>query len=259
MKKMMRKTGFGGALLIILASALLAGCGKEADDRENYRKIVDDYAVFTLEQDGDSAAYDRALEAVGSYLENDSGDSLENARKVVSDTLEQMESDADKAVSYELSEELAAVLAEYGVDQEEYAINANMRAAYLSDYIESLKTLRYYLEPESKAERDLLRDDLEFLYGFQRDSQTSEKGFYYYSINYWFAGWDGDQKAYVEEKVIKNLKSYEAENPVWEDSRDAVEQKMNLYLDQMEELQYRLEEHIGRSQEDLYQMELPSE
>ena len=56
MKKMMRKTGFGGALLIILASALLAGCGKEADDRENYRKIVDDYAVFTLEQDGDSAA-----------------------------------------------------------------------------------------------------------------------------------------------------------------------------------------------------------
>ena len=37
----------------------------------------------------------------------------------------------------------------------------------------------------------------------------------------------------MEEKVIKNLKSYGAENPVWEDSREAVEQKMNLYLDQM--------------------------
>ena len=245
--------------MIILASALLAGCGKEADDRENYRKIVDDYAVFTLEQDGDSAAYDKALEAVGIYLENDGGDSLENARSAVSDTIGRMEEDAGQPVSYELSEELAAILAEYGVDQEEYTINANMRAAYLSEYIESLKTLRYYLEPESKEERDLLRDDLEFLYGVQRDSQTCEKGFYYYSINYWFAGWDGDQKAYVEEKVIKNLKSYRAENPVWEDSRDAVEQKMNLYLDQMEELQYRLEEHIGRSQEELYQMELPSE
>ena len=245
--------------MIILASALLAGCGKEADDRENYRKIVDDYAVFTLEQDGDSAAYDKALEAVGIYLENDGGDSLENARSAVSDTIGRMEENAGQPVSYELSEELAAILAEYGVDQEEYTINANMRAAYLSDYIESLKTLRYYLEPESKEERDLLRDDLEFLYGVQRDSQTCEKGFYYYSINYWFAGWDGDQKAYVEEKVIKNLKSYRAENPVWEDSRDAVEQKMNLYLDQMEELQYRLEEHIGRSQEELYQMELPSE
>lgn len=245
--------------MIILASALLAGCGKEADDRENYRKIVDDYAVFTLEQDGDSAAYDKALEAVGIYLENDGGDSLENARSAVSDTIGRMEEDAGQPVSYELSEELAAILAECGVDQEEYTINANMRAAYLSDYIESLKTLRYYLEPESKEERDLLRDDLEFLYGVQRDSQTCEKGFYYYSINYWFAGWDGDQKAYVEEKVIKNLKSYRAENPVWEDSRDAVEQKMNLYLDQMEELQYRLEEHIGRSQEELYQMELPSE
>lgn len=245
--------------MIILASALLAGCGKEADDRENYRKIVDDYAVFTLEQDGDSAAYDKALEAVGIYLENDGGDSLENARSAVSDTIGRMEEDAGQPVSYELSEELAAILAECGVDQEEYTINANMRAAYLSEYIESLKTLRYYLEPESKEERDLLRDDLEFLYGVQRDSQTCEKGFYYYSINYWFAGWDGDQKAYVEEKVIKNLKSYRAENPVWEDSRDAVEQKMNLYLDQMEELQYRLEEHIGRSQEELYQMELPSE
>ncbi|MBS5606491.1 MAG: hypothetical protein KHX84_19280 [Enterocloster asparagiformis] len=256
---MMRKTGFGGALLAILAGALLAGCGNKADARENYRRIVDDYAVFTLEQDGDSAAYDKALEAVGIYLENDDGDSLEKARSAVSDTIGRMEEDAGQTVSYELSEELAAILAGYGVDQEEYAINANMRSAYLSDYIENLKTLQYYLELESQEERDLLRDDLEFLYGFQRDSQTCEKGFYYYSINYWFAGWEGDQKAYVEEKVIKNLKSYGAENPVWEDSREAVEQKMNLYLDQMEELQYRLEEHIGRSQEELYQMELPSE
>ena len=240
MGNMMRKTGFGGALLAILAGALLAGCGNKADARENYRQIVDDYAVFTLEQDGDSAAYDKALEAVGIYLENDDGDSLEKARSAVSDTIGRMEEDAGQAVSYELSE-------------------ANMRSAYLSDYIENLKTLQYYLELESQEERDLLRDTLEFLYGFQRDSQTCEKGFYYYSINYWFAGWEGDQKAYVEEKVIKNLKSYGAENPVWEDSREAVEQKMNLYLDQMEELQYRLEEHIGRSQEELYQMELPSE
>ena len=218
--------------MALLAGALLAGCGNKADARENYRQIVDDYAVFTLEQDGDSAAYDKALEAVGIYLENDDGDSLEKARRAVSDTIGRMEEDAGQAVSYELSEELAAVLAGYGVDQEEYTINANMRSAYLSDYIENLKTLQYYLEL---------------------------KGFYYYSINYWFAGWEGNQKAYVEEKVIKNLKSYGAENPVWEDSREAVEQKMNLYLDQMEELQYRLEEHIGRSQEELYQMELLSE
>ena len=48
--------------MAILAGALLAGCGNKADARENYRQIVDDYAVFTLEQDGDSAAYDKALE-----------------------------------------------------------------------------------------------------------------------------------------------------------------------------------------------------
>ena len=53
--------------MVLLAGALLAGCGNKADARENYRQIVDDYAVFTLEQDGDSAAYDKALEAVGIY------------------------------------------------------------------------------------------------------------------------------------------------------------------------------------------------
>ena len=146
--------------MVLLAGALLAGCGNKADARENYRQIVDDYAVFTLEQDGDSAAYDKALEAVGIYLENDDGDSLEKARRAVSDTIGRMEEDAGQAVSYELSEELAAVLAGYGVDQEEYTINANMRSAYLSDYIENLKTLQYYLELESQEERDLLRDTL---------------------------------------------------------------------------------------------------
>ena len=59
--------------------------------------------------------------------------------------------------------------------------------------------------------------------------------------------------------MIRNLKSFAAENPIWEDSRDAVEQKMNLYLDQLEELQYRLEEHIGASREELYQMDQPDQ
>ena len=42
--------------MALLAGALLAGCGNKADARENYRQIVDDYAVFTLEQDGVCAA-----------------------------------------------------------------------------------------------------------------------------------------------------------------------------------------------------------
>lgn len=48
----------------------------------------------------------------------------------------------------------------------------------------------------------------------------------------------------------QNLKSSTGtlEKPSLEDSRDGGGAKMNLYLDQMEELQYRLEEHIGRSQ-----------
>lgn len=243
---------------VLLAAALLAGCGSGEKTQENYKKIVDDYAVFTLEQDQDSADYDKALEAVGQYLKDYDGDSLKAARTEVAETLDRMKTAAAETPPYELSGDLADILTEYGVDQEEYAINGNMRASYLSDYIESLKNVQYYLELEPQSSRDLLRDELEFLCQFQLDSHECEKGFYYYSINYWFAGWDGDQRAYVEEKVIRNLKSFAAENPIWEDSRDAVEQKMNLYLDQLEELQYRLEEHIGASREELYQMSQPA-
>ncbi|MCD7907879.1 MAG: hypothetical protein LUH04_09430, partial [Clostridium sp.] len=177
----------------LLAAALLAGCGSGEKTQENYKKIVDDYAVFTLEQDQDSADYDKALEAVGQYLKDYDGDSLKAARTEVADTLDRMKTAAAETPPYELSGDLADILTEYGVDQEEYAINGNMRASYLSDYIESLKNLQYYLELEPQSSRDLLRDELEFLCQFQLDSHECEKGFYYYSINYWFAGWDGEQ------------------------------------------------------------------
>ena len=251
----MMKKQISGGLAGILAMVLLAGCAKGIDNPENYKTIVDDYAVFTLEQDGDSAAFDEALGAVGLYLEDYDDNSLQNARSIVEKTLNNMEAEAADTPSYELSSDLGALLNEYGLDEEEYVINANMRVSYLSEYIDSLKTLQYYLDLELQEDRDLLRDDLEFLYQFQTACQTCERGYYYYSINYWFAGWEGSQKEYVEEKVIRHLKSYAAENAVWEDNREAVEQKMSLYLDQIQELGNRMQEHIGRSREELYRME----
>ena len=95
------------ALAVGLMLACLAGCGGKDG---GYRILVDDFAEITLAQDGDSAAYDRALGAVRAYLENPGEETLQYALSEVTEVREQMEADGANLKPYELREELVPVL-----------------------------------------------------------------------------------------------------------------------------------------------------
>lgn len=238
---------------VMSAAGILSGCAGGGKDGE-YRVIVDNYAEIMLAQDQDSLAYDRALEAVGAYLEDSGEETLTEALKTVQDTMARMEEEAGSYVPFEPSGELLEALEDYEMDSEEYKINADMRSGSLYSYLSSLEFLEFYLE----SERDfpgITRDTLEFTWEFDMEEQENMRGYCYASVNYWFAGWDEEQVEYVEEKVLGQFQSFGAETKVWENDRDAVELRLNAYLDNIERAMKEWETYIGGSQESLYELE----
>ena len=55
--------------------------------------------------------------------------------------------------------------------------------------------------------------------------------------------------------MTDRLRSFVTEESVWEDSREGVERKLDLYLRRMEECQQEFQEYLGEAQEDLYRLE----
>lgn len=227
--------------------------GTEAEADSGYKKIVDDFWSVITVQDQDSASYDRALEAVGAYLEDSGPESLKTAQDAVKDTIAQMEADAQTIVPCELDEDFSQLLREYGIDPEEYKINADMRSGYLAGFLNSLDYLDYYLDQE--AVTDITREDLEFTYDYDLREQKLLRAYCFSSVNYWFAEWEPEAVDYVKEQVADRLVSFKTEDSVWEDSRSAVERRGNLYLDEIEKMLDEWTEFIGERQELLYQME----
>ena len=81
------------------------------------------------------------------------------------------------------------------------------------------------------------------------------KSYQYCGINYWFAGWEEEAADYVKEQVYDKLTSFSAEGEAWQDSREAVEERMTEYLDRLEELVNEWSGYLGEQQEKLYEQE----
>lgn len=240
--------------LIVAAALLLAGCkNKEQVGKEDYEIIVDDYAKILLLQDSDSADYDRALEAVGSYLKEPDEETLKTARSFVQETVSQMEETSSEITSYEITEDFSDLLKEHGIEPEEYMMNADARPEELADYISTLQTLEEYLGYEETD--DLTRSDLSEQYEMAVRVQEIMKNYNYCGINYWFAGWEEEAVSYVKQQVQDKLASFYAGQEAWQDDRDAVEQRMMIYLNELEELLEEWADRIGERQDEQYQLQ----
>jgi len=84
--------------------------------------------------------------------------------------------------------------------------------------------------------------------------QKEIRAYQYTGVNYWFASWGQEEAAYVKEQVLDQFTSFAAENYQWETSREAVEDKMNICLDHVEELLDDMVKFLGESTEQLYDM-----
>lgn len=253
-KYRMKNNRMRGCIFCMLAVfTVLNGCGKKGEQKREYQKIADDYAALILTEDADSRNYDTALSAVGDYLEQKEEKKKEEAKQTVKDVIEQIQEASEQTKAYVMEEGFEELLKKYLIEPEEYLMFANERKEELYDYLTTLRTLEEYLGGE-KEETDSL-EALEKEYEMAANTQEIMKSYQYCGINYWFAGWEKEGRDYVKEQVYDKLTSFSAEGEVWQDSREAVEERMTQYLDRLEELMNEWSDYLGEQQEKLYEQE----
>lgn len=233
-----------GAVMIIagIAGCAQAGGGKDWEER---KAIIDDYAAIILLQDQDSAQFDEALAAVNAYLEDATAEQKEETEALLEKIIQQLQDDSGGYEPYEPSEELGQMLENQGISLEEYQINADSRYVYMQGFIQDLAYLQEYLDYADEG--DAFMEDLESVCRLMTEEQKYIRAYNYTGINYWFAGWGEKEAEYIRQQVLDKLKSFSAGDAQWLDSRDAVEARMNTYLDSVEELGDQWAAHIGES------------
>lgn len=239
----------GGAVIALSA----CGSGNRKKEAEDRKTIVDDYAQIMMLQDQDSQAYDQVLEEIGAYLEQPDSDKQEKLLELMENTIQDMEKLTDSYVPYQADQEFAKLLDENGISSAEYEMNANGRYQMLAMYIQDLTFLEFYVESADYDE--IAMNELDEAYKEYVENQKDMQGYNYTGVNYWFAGWEAEDVEYVKEQVLKRFLSFSVENPVWETERDAVEVRMNTYLNRIEERLDQSAERLGEKQERLYELE----
>ena len=239
-----RGTGLKGRrklAAVLLGLLILSACKAGEDAFSRQKEIVDETARIVLLMDQDSRDYDLALQEIGRYLDEQESTAEFQTRQ-------------DQAESYEMTEDFADILVENHIDPEEYQMNADSRISSLGRFITRLQTMDTYLEMVSILP-GTVEDDLRFMYEYNLEEQRIIRGYQYCAVNYWFASWEGEGAEYAKEQIADQLESFVLEESIWETSQEGAEQRMEVYLNQLEEQISELTDYIGEAQEELYEME----
>ena len=239
---------------IAVLCSCIAGCGSGVSrkDMEERRAIIDHYKTVILDQDKNSARYDQALAMVREYIEAPGAEKKAETQAALWELIGQMEEECDNLATWTAPEDLEKRLANQGISVVEYESNANGRYTGLKDYIQDLSFLDFYLEVSDMDQTAM--DNLTAAVNRYEAYQKEIRAYQYTGVNYWFASWGQEEAAYVKEQVLDQFTSFAAENYQWETSREAVEDKMNICLDHVEELLDDMVKFLGESTEQLYDM-----
>lgn len=240
------------AIVAILLIISLASCGKSSQSGD-YQRLVDGFGEIFLLQDADSAAFDEALAAVGRFLEDDTLSNLMDADNAVQSCLDRFSEISSTYESPGTDPAFDKILKAYGIEPEEFVIEADMRVSNALEYMNSLNMLAIYLDYENR--NTLGRDAFVFLYEQTVRIQEYSRRFSFYGINYYFAGLDGTALDYARAQVITQLKSFYFDDLAWETDRDVIESKGLAYLNQMESEKEKVSEEIGRQRKKLDELQ----
>ena len=252
-----RGTGLKGRrklAAVLLGLLILSACKAGEDAFSRQKEIVDETARIVLLMDQDSRDYDLALQEIGRYLDEPDPEILAAVQQKVQESTAEFQTRQDQAESYEMTEDFADILVENHIDPEEYQMNADSRISSLGRFITRLQTMDTYLEMVSILP-GTVEDDLRFMYEYNLEEQRIIRGYQYCAVNYWFASWEGEGAEYAKEHIADQLESFVLEESIWETSQEGAEQRMEVYLNQLEEQISELTDYIGEAQEELYEME----
>ena len=224
-----------------------AGCSVNSKKDWDKKKIVDDVANTVLEYDSDSKDYDDALEVVSQYILGDV--TKEYAQSTLQSTIDKMQDDYSNVKYKEISDEFAKLLDDNLVPSGEYVMYINARADKLTGYINSLESLKYYVDGDINSK--ITKEDLAFTYNNDINIQKSERKYEFYSINYFFGEWSESDIEYLDNTVLIRLKSFNIDKPKWVFGRDTAEKEFTRALDEMQLYIEKSESHIAESKEEL--------
>ncbi|MCD8118333.1 MAG: hypothetical protein LUE29_02360 [Lachnospiraceae bacterium] len=223
-----------------------------ADDNDtdalSFQDIIAEYLPIILDYDSYGVQFDLALSAVESYL--DGTLSLADTEAEIEAVCLTLTEYCRNLTDYTVSAELSRALQDHGILPEDFEYFADLRADQASEYLSDLDFLDFYLPYADDYDFDL--QEVSFWFELHSTIQEAYRGYYFYgSVNYWFAEWDEEQTACVQEEVIPLLASYIPETYVWETSQTASEEKAMSYLDILEDCVAMDAEHLGGLIEEL--------
>lgn len=218
--------------------------------------VADEFSRLYLAFDEDGYGFDQALEAVNGYLEGKTPQ--KETVSLLEKTLKTYEEEAKGLEEFVLSDALAKKLSVCGISAEEYKAFGNSRKNELYNHIVGISTMLEYLESAEELQESY--EDLRFFTSSNAAQQDCMRGYYYYGcFNYWFVHANEAEKAYLGEQVTSRIKAYLPEDPVWYQDQEEVEERVMLYLDELEEINGQTAKHVGQAQEELYGMQQKAE
>lgn len=251
--------------MMVIVVGLLSGCGagkgssaSSAEDKAAYAPgadfcaVADEFSQLYLAFDGDGYRFDQALEAVNAYLGGEM--TQEEAVSVLEKTRKTCEEEMEGLEEFAVSDAFAAKLSACGISAEEYKAFGNSRKNELYHQIIGILTMLEYLESAEELQESY--EDLQFFFLSNTAEQDCMRGYYYYGcFNYWFVQANEAEKAYLEERVTSRINAYLPEDPVWYKDQEEVEERVMLYLDELELVNGQAAKHLGQAQEELYGMQ----
>ena len=249
MKK--RLAGIIGMMLVTVCA--LSGCSgkseKTEEVSEDFKKIVDEYAVITLRKDGESALIDKAYAAVSEYLDYPGPDQLEVTAQAIEDSYAQLYDQYDQLEDYQMPEDISGLIEDYGIYYEDFMLYATEEKSEIADYIQNLLNLYEYLGYEAT---DLpMTEEMTFHFNMVDQMQQIQRKYMYTSVNFWFAGRSEAEVAYVQEAVTDKFVSFISDGHEWDNDQKNVEDRLNAYLDEMADMRLEWDIYLGEREAEL--------
>ena len=244
-------TGIVGIMVLTMGAGSVCS-GEAAAPSEDFQKVVDEYAEITLRMDEESALADAAYASVEKYLEAPGLDQLEETAGEVEQAFRQFTEWYYNLPDYEMPLEISELIEDYDIYYEDFTVYASEEKAQISEYIYDLGNLYEYLGYEAT---DLpMTEEMSHYFDMIRQCQEIYRKYMYTGINYWFAGRSEAELAYVKEAVTDQLASFYSDGHEWDSNQANVEDILNAYLNEIEDLQLDWDAYLGEREAEVNKM-----
>lgn len=209
------------ALLVLWVGAVAGAQGE-------LQRVFDDLGAVLLMENTNAALFEQALTAAASYAADGDENTLEEAKRICAESKRIIEGTASVASS--LTEEDHAFMIQRQIDIADYKTFFDMQEYDSQDYIFNLDTLAPLLSGGAASQK-LLSGFLDCTVPIQ----AANRRLMVLGVNDLFVGLSPEECAYFLENIVPTLPVIWQDGLPWVYDRDAIYQKADIVIIDMEE------------------------